>query len=168
MDAFEALKARRSVRNFKPDPVSWEDLERIVDVGRLAPTAHNEQPWEFVVITDADRRRQVAEQADYGKFIADAPACIVVLSRPTRYYLEDCSAATANMLTAAAALGLGSCWVAGDKKPYADQLVALCGAAGADLKLVALLAIGHADTAPEPNKRALEHVLHRESFQSSA
>ncbi len=80
MEVFETLAARRSVREFTRDPVSPALLERIVDAGRLAPTARNEQPWEFVVVTDPRRRRQLADLTDYGKFIADAQACIVVLS----------------------------------------------------------------------------------------
>lgn len=167
MEAFEALTTRRSVRSFKPEPVSRELLERVVNAGRLAPTARNEQPWEFVVITDARKRREIAAVADNGRFIADAPACIVVLSKPTRYYLEDGSAATTNMLLAAHASGLGACWVAGDKKPYAAQVVSLCGAP-ADLKLVSMIAIGYPTEVPSPSKRSLRDVIHREQFGGSS
>ncbi len=166
MDVFEAIAARRSIRRFRADPVSRELLCRIVDAGRLAPTAHNDQPWEFVVITDAARRGRIAQLAEFGKFIADAPACIVTLAQPTRYYVEDGSAATTNMLLAATALGLGTCWVAGDKKPYAPQIVSLCGAP-ANLRLVSMIAVGYAAETPSPSKRTLDQVLHWESFRSS-
>ena len=79
MDAIEALKTRRCVRSFKPDPLQKETLEDIIDCGRLAATARNEQPWEFVVVTDPAMRRQIADATDFGKFIANAPACIAVL-----------------------------------------------------------------------------------------
>ncbi len=163
MDAFSAISARRSVRRFKSDAVSRELIIRLIDAARLAPTARNVQPWEFVVVTDPSKRRQLAGLTDHGKFIAEAPVCIVVLSRDTRYYLEDCSAATTNILLAAAALGLGSCWVAGDKKAYASQIVSLCGAPG-DMKLISLVAVGHPQEIPAPAKRQLEDVLHWESF----
>jgi nitroreductase len=163
MDAMNALTTRRSVRKYKPDPVSRELLEQIVDAGRLAPTARNVQPWEFVVVTDPERRRRLADLSEFGKFIADAPACIIVLSRPTKYFLEDGSAATTNMLNAAAALGLGNCWVAGDKKSYAADIVALCGAPP-DLQLISLIAIGYAVEIPSPSKRPLAEVLHWEHF----
>jgi nitroreductase len=159
MDAMTALTTRRCVRKYKPDPVARELLEKIVDAGRLAPTARNVQPWEFVVVTDAERRRKLADISEFGKFIADAPACIVVLSKPTKYYLEDGCAATTNMLNAAAALGLGSCWVAGDKKPYAAQILSVCGAPP-DMKLISLIAIGQPAEIPSPAKRALNEVLH--------
>lgn len=163
MDAMAAIETRRSVRRFKPEPISKELLLKIVDAGRLAPTARNEQPWEFVVVTDAAKRRQLAGITDHGKFIADAPACVVVLSRPSKYYIEDGSAATANILLAAAALGLGGCWVAGDKKAYAPAIVAACGAP-AEMRLVALVAIGHPEEIPAPPKRRLAEVLHWEVF----
>lgn len=163
MDAMTALTTRRSVRKYKPDPVPRELLEQIVNAGRLAPTARNVQPCEFVVITDAHQRRQLADLCEFGKFIADAPACIVVLSRPTKYFLEDGSAATTNMLNAAAALGLGSCWVAGDKKAYAADIVAACHAP-AEVKLISLIALGYAAEAPSPTKRPLTDVLHWDRF----
>jgi len=163
MDAMEILTRRRSVRRYRSDPVPPELLKAIVDAGRLAPTARNEQPWEFVVVTDRDRRKELAAITDHGKFIADAPACIVVLSKPTKYYLEDGSAATTNMLNAAAALGLGSCWIAGDKKAYARRIVAACSAP-ADMKLVSLVAVGYAAEVPSPEKRRLDDVLHWERF----
>jgi nitroreductase len=161
----EALTTRRSVRKFKPDPVPRELLEKIVDAGRLAPTARNVQPWEFVVVTDAAKRAALAEINDHGKFIAQAPACIVVLSQPTKYYLEDGAAATTNMLNAAAALGLGSCWVAGDKKPYAAKIVQMVGAPP-EMRLVASIALGWPAETPTPavKKRDLADVLHWERF----
>ncbi len=161
MDALNALTTRRSIRKYRPDAISREILERIVDAGRLAPTARNVQPWEFVVVTEPARRQRLAELSEYGKFITQAPACIVVLCRPGRYYLEDGSAATTNMLNAAAALGLGSCWVAGDKKPYAEAVVAACNAP-ADMKLISMIALGYAAEVPTPPKRALVEVLHWE------
>jgi nitroreductase len=166
MDGLETLTSRRSVRKFKPDAVPRELLERIVNAGRLAPTARNEQPWEFVVVTDAAKRAKIAPITDYGAFIADAPVCIVVLSKPTKYFLEDCCAATTNILNAATAVGLGSCWVAGDKKPYAGRIVELC-AAPLEMKLIALIAIGYPVEVPSPAKRGLNEVLHWETYRGS-
>ena len=76
MDALTAIGVRRSVRKFLKKPVPVKVLEKIVDAARLAPTARNEQPWEFVVITDRERLQQVAGLTDHGRFIADAGACI--------------------------------------------------------------------------------------------
>ncbi len=163
MDALEALKTRRSVRSYKPDAVPKEIINDILDCGRLAATARNEQPWEFVVVTDAAMRKRIAETTDYGKFIADAPVCIVVLSEDSKYYLEDGSAATQNILVAARAHGLGSCWVAGDKKTYAPDICGLVNAP-TGFRLVSLIALGYPQQAGAPSKRTLNEVVHWETF----
>jgi len=164
MDALEALYTRRSIRRFKADPVERSQIEQIVDAGRLAATANNLQPWEFVVITEEAMRRKIAGITDYGKFIADSPVCIVTFCKETKYYLEDGSAATQNMLVAARALGLGSCWVAGDKKAYAEQIRALLNVPPG-YKLISLIALGHpTESASGAGKRSLKEVLHWERF----
>ncbi len=164
MDAIEAMKTRRSVRSFKPDPVPKEVIEDIVDCARLAPTALNYQPWEFIVVTDPQMRKRIADETDYGKFIAQAPICIAVFCRNVKYYLEDGSAATQNLLLAAHAHGLGACWVAGDKKPYASRIAELLGVPSG-YKLVSLVAMGYPAEKPgRISKRSLREVLHWEKF----
>ncbi len=163
MDAITVLKTRRAVRAYTGEPVAREILEDIVDCGRLAASAINIQPWEFVVITDRAMLARVAAIADHGKFIAQASACILVLCRDTKYYLEDGSAATQNLLLAARAHGLGSCWVAGDKKPYAETIRELAGAP-AGLRLVSLVGLGRTTENPAPEKRPLADVLHWEIY----
>ncbi|HCE43568.1 MAG TPA: nitroreductase family protein [Lentisphaeria bacterium] len=164
MDAIEVLQKRRSIRKYTRKAVSRKDIETIVDCGRLAATARNEQPWEFVVVTDAKMRKTLAEITEYGKFIADAPVCICVLCKDTKYYIEDGSAATENIMLAARALGLGTCWVAGDKKPYAGKVAKILGAPEG-YKLVSFIPIGHAeDLGQNCTKRPLGEVLHWEKF----
>jgi nitroreductase len=163
MDAIEVLKTRRSVRAYTREPVPRTVVEDIVDCGRLAATAVNIQPWEFVVVTKPGMLRNIAQTTDYGKFIADAAVCVVVLCRDTKYYLEDGSAATENILLAARAHGLGSCWVAGDKKAYAAEICRLVGAPPG-YKLVSLVPIGHPTESPEKAKRPLSDVLHWEKY----
>ena len=164
MDAIEALRKRRSIRQFDNKPVSKKDIETIVDCGRLAATARNEQPWEFIAVTDKKMRKDIADITEYGKFIADSPLCIVVFCKDSKYYLEDGSAATQNILVAARALGLGSCWVAGDKKPYAGKIADLLGVP-AGFKLISHIAIGYCkDIEPTLVKRPLKEVLHMEKY----
>jgi len=163
MDAITALRTRRSIRRFQNRPVSRQQLETLVDCGRLAATGRGEQPWEFVVITDPATRGKLAEICEFGKFLAKAPAAIVVLCREAKYYLEDGCNATQNILVAATALGLGSCWVAGEKKPYAEQVSRLVGAPDG-FKLIATVAVGYPDEKPTPSKRTLAEVMHWETF----
>ena len=87
MDALTALKTRRSVRQFAGKEVPEEHLREIVDCARLAATARNEQPWEFVVVRTPALRQEIARLADYGRFIADAPA-LAVFCKETKYYLK--------------------------------------------------------------------------------
>jgi nitroreductase len=164
MKALEALRTRRSVRRYQDRPVAPEVLEQIVDAGRLAATARNGQPWEFVVLTDHDLKAQVAAATDHGKFIADGPAAIAVFCQESKYYLEDGAAATQNILVAAHSLGLGACWIAGDKKEYAPAIGKLLGAPQ-QMRLVSLVALGYPqDQLPEKEKRPLSAVLHWEHF----
>jgi nitroreductase len=164
LDALEAIHKRRSVRRFKPDPIPKETIEKLVDAGRWAPSGMNVQPWEFIAVTNPETRKRLADITDYGKFIAQAPLCIAVFCKDTKYYLEDGCAAVENILIAATALGLGSCWVAGDKKRYVEDVRELL-AVPRGYKLVALIAVGHAmDEPSERMRRELKEILHYERF----
>lgn len=164
MDLFEAIRKRCSVREYSPRPIQREDLEKIVDCARLAPTARGEEPWEFVVITDKKELAGIAGMAEYGKFLKDAGAGIIVLCKDTKYYLEDGCAATENILLAATGLQIGTCWIAGDKKPYADKIREYVGAPHG-YKVVSIVSLGYPKSgfAPRP-KRAVSEVLHFEKF----
>jgi len=164
METQEAIKQRRSCRSFNGKAVSKELVERLVDSARLAPTARNIQPWEFIAITKRETLEKLAQFADNGRFLSGSACCIAVLSQETKYYLEDGSAATQNILLAATDLGLASCWVAGDKKDYCDKVKELLGAPKG-FKLVSLVALGYSDTGLEtPAKRPLKDILHWEKF----
>jgi nitroreductase len=163
MDAIEALKTRRSIRAYTAEAVARNVIEEMVDCARLAATARNDQPWEFVVVTEREALGKIAGLADYGKFIANAAACVVVLCKDTKYYLEDGSAASQNLLLAATAHGLGACWVAGDKKPYAETVRKLVGAPEG-YKVVSLVPFGYPAESPPKRKRPLAEVLHWEKF----
>jgi len=163
-EVIRAIKERRSHRSYTDKKISKEVLEEIIDCARLAPSANNVQPWEFVVITDKETLRRVASITDYGKFIGDAAACIIVLCKDTKYYLEDGCAATENILIAAESFGIGSCWVAGDKKHYCNKILELIGAPK-NYKLVSILSLGYYDKPLEPyGKRSLKDVIHWEKF----
>jgi nitroreductase len=166
MDAIEALRTRRSVREFRSDPVPSEVIEEIVDCARLAPTAINMQPWAFIAVTDPQLRQQVADATDHGPHIAAAPVCIAVFCKDSKYYLEDGCAATENLMLAARANGLGSCWIAGDKKPYADAVRKLLEVPKG-YRLVSLVPIGYPRQISSPSKRPLYEVLHWERFNSN-
>ena len=163
MDALQAIRTRRSIRKYEDKPIPKDTLEAIVDCGRLAASGRNEQPWEFVVVTDREVKQKIAEATDYGKFIAQAAACIAVFCQDTTYYIEDGSAATQNILVGAWALGVGTCWIAGDKKHYAPTIGQIVGAP-TNTKLVSLIALGYPAEQPTRTKRQLNEVIHWNGF----
>jgi len=164
VDAIEAIKIRCSIREFDEKAVPRDVIEKIVDCGRLAPTARKEEPWEFIVVTDKKKLKEVAEMTDHGKFIAFSAFAVIVCSKDTKYYLEDGCAATENMLVAAANFGVGSCWVAGDKKHYCQDVMESVKIP-ADYKLVSIIAFGYPVKELKPLvKRRLQDVLHWEKF----
>jgi len=158
------IKHRRSVRNFVSDPVTESVIRDILDCARLAPTARNVQPWLTGAVTDQELRHRISDLAEHGRFIRQSPVCFTVFAlSDEKYYLEDGCAATMNIILAASAHGLGTCWVAGDKKEY--------GPAVRDLlhvperyTLISLIACGYTDEKPEPEKKELEEVSFRDRY----
>ncbi len=164
MDAIHAIKKRHSTRSFDGKPVPRKDIETIVDAGRVAPSSRAVNPWEFVAVTDKEMLSRLGKICVSGPFLKDAGAALIVTCKDTKYYLEDGSAATENMLIAATALGIDSCWVAGDKKPYAQEVLNMVKAPSG-FKLVSILALGYAvGESKQGEKKKLEEVLHWEKF----
>lgn len=164
MEIVEVFKKRRSIRKFKTTLISDQDIEEILRAASLAPTARNIQPWEFLVIKDKNTISEMARLATpNGSFISGAPVCIAIFCQDTKYYLEDGCAATTQALLAAASLGLGACWVAGDKKDYGSKIQNLLGVP-TGYKLISLIPLGFADEAPLSKKRNIKEMIHREKF----
>ena len=164
METLTAITKRASVREFSEQAIPREKIEVIVDAGRRAPTARGIQPWEFVAVLDKTKLAQLAKACENGRFIKDASCCVVVFCRDTKYYLEDGCAATENMLLAATDLGIASCWVAGDKKPYCQKIKGMLGVPET-LKLVSMIALGYPRSqSPVHNKRSIKEVLHWKHF----
>ena len=161
MDALEAIRKRRTVRNFTGVAIPRADLETIVDAGRLAASGYNRQPWDFIVVTDRGMIEQLKIAAQW---MEKAGAIIaVVLDPATKYWLEDGSAAVQNMLVAATALGYGSCWLEGYTLPLESQFKALLGVPD-DKRLLTLVPVGVPVEWPTKEKKPLEQVLHWEKF----
>ena len=164
MDNLDVFKSRKSIRKFKDKEISGSDIEKIIKAASLAPTARNVQPWEFVVVKDRNRLIELAAiVSPNGAFIKGAGACIGVFCRNTKYYLEDGCAATTQALLCAGQLNLGSCWVAGDKKDYCEKVKQLFGVPE-DFKLISLIALGFPDESPNPTKRDVSEMIHKERF----
>jgi len=173
MDLLEAIKGRRSVREFKPDPVKDEDLKRILEAGRWAPSAGNCQPIELVVVKDPSVKQQLATAALEETFIAEAPVVIVVCANMPRtswrygrrgeelYCIQDTAAATQNMLLTAYSLGYGTCWVGA----FDDDAVAEVIRVPPGVRPVAIIPLGRPAERPSPpSRRSLSEIVHENGF----
>ena len=164
MEFFEVVKQRKSVREYSDKKVDKATLEKVIDAGRVAATARNEQPWEFIISSDKEILNKICSMCPNGPFIKDAPHLIAVFSKDTKYYIEDCSAATQNMLLAIEALGLGGCWVAGDKKDYIEEVRKIFNVPEG-YKLVSMISVGYPKKPQGPkNKKDLKEVLRWEKW----
>jgi nitroreductase len=162
MDALDAIRKRRSVRQYTGDPIPRAELETIVDAGRLAATGGNHQPWEFIVVTERATIEQLKEAA---RWMDKAAAIIaVVLDPSSRWWIEDGSAAIENILIASTALGYGSCWLEGYTLPLEGKFKTLLGIPK-EKRLLTLVPIGVPVGWPTKEKKSLEQVLHWERYQ---
>lgn len=164
MQTQECLKNRHSTRSFNSKQIDKSIVEKIAESVRFAPSARNVQPWELIAITEKPVLAKLGQIAQTGSFIAECVCCIAVFCGDTKYYLEDGCAATENILISATDLGLASCWVAGDKKPYCEEIKAILKVPN-EFKLVSLVALGYSDKETGPlEKRPLKNILHWEKF----
>ena len=161
MDALEAIRKRRSVREYTGEPIPREDLETIVDAGRLAASGHNAQPWDFIVVTEREMIERLKVAA---RWMEKAGAIIAVVMDPSsRWWREDGSAAVENMLIASTALGYGSCWLEGYTLPREKEFKALLNIP-VEKRLLTLVPIGVPVEWPTREKKPLEEVIHWEKF----
>jgi len=166
MDVFEAIRARRSIRKFRPKPIPDEKLEMILEAGRLAPSAGNRQPWRFVLVKDPDGKKILARAADNQMFIADASVIVVALGDPEaspRWFRQDPMIAVEHMVLAATALGYGTCWIGAFNEKEVKRILRI----PEGLKVIALLPIGFPDEAPAPKERKpLKEIVFLEKYRN--
>jgi nitroreductase len=161
VDALEAIRKRRSVRQYTGESIPRKDLETIIDAGRLAATGHNRQPWDFIVVTD---RGMISRLKIAAQWMDQAAAIIAVVVDPSsRWWVEDGAAAVENMLIASTALGYGSCWLEGYTEPLEEEFKALLGVP-AEKRLLTLVPVGVPVQWPTQEKKPLEEVIHWERY----
>ena len=165
MDAIEAITTRKALRVFAPDKVAPEKLRQIIDAGRHAMSARNLQPWQFVVIYDRDRIREIGALCATGRFVSEAPAAVIVLKDTgnTRWADIDCAQAVQNMATAAWSLGLGTCWVGNFDAQKISQMLGV----PPPWAIFTILAFGYPNSESPPQSRPLKprrEIVHYERW----
>jgi nitroreductase len=159
------IKSRHSVRKFKPDTVDDQVIRDAIECAARAPTAKNIQPWLFGVIRNKEMLSKIAELTDNGKFIAMSPLCFSIFGeKKEKYYLEDCCAATENLVIALQAYGITSCWVAGEKKPYAEAIRKLLDVPE-NYTLVSLVAAGCPAEISITIKKEMKNIVFYDEFK---
>jgi len=159
VDLFDAIENRASVRDLEPVSLPAEDLEKILDAGRRAPSGMNAQPLEFVVVRD---RPTLAKLGKLQPALASVSAAVFLVADPaaSQYWLEDAAAAAENMLLAIAALGYGSVWIEGTLLRREDWTKDLLGVP-AHLRLPIALPIGTPASSPQQAlKKPLRDLVH--------
>ena len=166
MDVLEAIRDRRSIRRYHRKDVPDEKLMQVLEAGRWAPSAHNSQPRKFIVVKNEKVRRELAQIATYGSFLAEAPVAIAVVIDPSssNHPVEDGAAATQNMLLAAHAIGLGSCWIGAYGSGYEDRARQILGVSG-DKRLLSLISLGYAADRGGTTRIELSKLVSYELYQ---
>ena len=157
MDVHEAVKSRRSIRAYREQAVPEDVLRRVLEAARLAPSARNRQEWRFLVVKDAGRRKALAKAARSQDFVAQAPVCLAFCTTENDYVMTcgqqagpiDTSIALAYVTLAAAAEGLGTCWLGAFDEPQVKELLGV--PAGA--RVVAMSPLGYPAESPEARPR---------------
>lgn len=177
MDALECIMTRRSIRKFLDVPVEWDKVGTILNAARMAPSAGNLQNWYFIIVTNPEKRKMVAEACLQQYWIQTAPLIIIVCSITERgsqfygirgerlYNVQNCSAACQNMLLAAHAVGLGSCWIGA----FDEEMITRICTIPERSRAQAVLAFGYADEAPPtPSKHAIEKFVMLERYKENS
>jgi len=166
-DLIQTIFSRRSIRKYTEEPVPETLVKTLLEAAMAAPSASNRKPWHFVVITEREILDRLANAHRYAKMLHDAPLCISVCgdeSVSQRFWEQDCSAATQNILLAAAALGLGSVWCG--VYPSEDRVRVISEILGLErpFKPLNLIAIGYPAEEKEPRTQYDESRVHRERW----
>jgi len=167
MDILEVIKTRRSTRKYEPSPLSEEEINKILEAGRWAPSAANSQPWRFIVLRSQEVRKKLAGTLTWGRFLSEAPLgiAITIIPRASNHPVEDGAAATQNMLLEAHSLGLGACWIgtygSGDEE-RAKKVLNI----PEDERLLSVIAIGHPAESPQRTRRELYEVTFTDRYGS--
>jgi len=157
MDVFDAISQRSSVRAYKATDVEEDKLKKILEAGRLSPSASNRQEWKFIVVRDKETKKKLAKAAFGQTFIGEAPVVIVACGTESKTimacgqpaYTVDVSIACAFMILQAYELGLGTCWIGAFKEDEVKKILKI----PEEVRVVAMTPLGYPNQPPSQKFR---------------
>jgi nitroreductase len=174
LTVFKIIQERGSIRKYKDTPIPSNDLQIILEAARLAQSAANQQPWQFIVVTDKAILEKLVQAAHWPdrppqSSVRTAPTVIICLANPETSrkvgpfdgYLVDLSIAIENMALTAWELGIGSCWIGAFQEEKVKALLHI----PENLRVVSLLTLGYADEQPRlKNRKRLNEIIHYQQY----
>jgi nitroreductase len=170
MDVRKAIQSRRSIRAYESREVEEDKLERVLESGRLSPSAGNRQERRFVIVRDAKTRKALSEAAKNQSFVAEAPVVIAACSVESDYimacgqpaYSIDTAIAVDHMTLQAVEEGLGTCWIGAFDEKKVKEILNIPGS----VRVVQLLTLGYPSAIPRPTSRkSLDEIVMREKWR---
>jgi nitroreductase len=157
VDVMTAIKARRSIRSYEPKPIEEEKLNRILEAGRLAPSARNMQEWRFVVVRDPETKKELVPAAKNQAFVGEAAVVIAACAVETQHimtcgqlcYPIDVAIAVDHMTLKAWEEGIGSCWIGAFYENKVKDVLEI----PQSVRIVSLLALGYPKEPPPARPR---------------
>jgi nitroreductase len=172
LEVLEAIKKRRSIRKFQTKPVENEKINLVLEAARLSPSASNQQPYHFIVITKPEAKESLrAAYEPNRQWLMQAPAIIVACANPKEswrrndgeeYWKVDTAIAMQNLVLASTELGLGTCWISVFNEKEAKKALNI----PKDIRVVAMTPLGYPDEAlgPVTDRKPLNQIVHYEKW----
>jgi nitroreductase len=168
MSLVDTVLSRRSIRHYEQKEIPKDVLEKILEAGRQAPSAANRQPWNFIVLTDSEIKKELSKGL-FSRFIKDAPVTIVGCAHRDliagKWSIISTTIALQNMVVAAWAMGIGSCWIGDFNQEKVKKLLVIPERWG----VVALVSFGYPAEKPQPRKKKpFEEIVSFNSFRQAS
>ena len=166
MDVFDCIRTRRTVRDFKPDPVPEAMVQKILQAARWAPSSSNSQPWHFIVIKNQDTIKELGRIATQGTFIAQAPLAIAIVMDDARRPQMDAGRALQQMELVAWSEGLGTCFVGMRAEEQQQEIKQLLGIPD-EMELITILPFGYRVEGARGRgtpRKSMSEITHGERF----
>jgi nitroreductase len=169
MDTINTILNRRSIRKYKDKKIPAEIINNLLKAAMYAPSAFNMQPWEFIVIDDKAVFENIITAVPYTEMIREASHVIIVcgnfdMEKNNDFILQDCSASAQNILLAAHALGIGTCWIASSGINETVDALKKLFILPVNILPVAVISLGYPDETPEAEDRFIKSKIHNNKW----